>query len=273
MSALAPDPALLALLVPLAVVLLVAARRHRRWPLHRTLAGLLGLATLAMASCRALDAQAERLLSVHMAQHMVVQFVAAPLLVAAAPVRLALGALGASSRRRLARSLHSSMLRAFAHPLVGLSVFVITLAVVHLPAVYEAALRNPLAHAAEHAALLWSAIALWVPVIAADPLPRRAGAVARVGTLLAAMGAMGALGAVFMTLDRLAYPSYAVATLAAGRDPLRDQALAGGVMWVTGMLVVVPALVVLAWHALSTEERAQRVRDAAGTRAIAGSDG
>ena len=269
MSALMPDPALLALLVPLAAVLLAAARRHRRWPRQRTLAGLLGIATLAGSSCGALDVQAERLLSVHMAQHMVVQFVAAPLLAAAAPLRLALGALDGSGRRGLARMLHRPAVRALGHPLTGLTIFVATLAVVHLPAIYEAALRYPLVHAAEHAALLWSAIALWVPVIAVDPLPHRAGTLARVGTLLAAMGAMGTLGAVLMTLDRLAYPSYAATTLAAGRDPLRDQALAGGVMWVTGMLVVVPALVALAWRALSLEERAQRARDAAVARALA----
>jgi cytochrome c oxidase assembly factor CtaG len=270
MSALMPDPALLGLLVPAAAALLLAARRQRRRPAARTLAGLLGLAVLAAASCAALDAQAQRLLSAHMAQHMVIQLVAAPLLVAAAPLRLALGALPSGPRRRLARALHHPAVRALGHPLTGLSIFVATLAVVHLPAVYAAALRDPLAHAAEHAALLWSAIALWVPVIGADPLPRRAGALARVGTLLAAMSAMGALGAVLATLDRLAYPSYGAATIAAGHDPLGDQALAGGVMWVAGMLVVVPTLVALAWHALSAEERAQHVREAAAERAAAG---
>jgi cytochrome c oxidase assembly factor CtaG len=254
-SAPAPDPAALAVLAPVALALVVAARRHPRWPARRTLLGLGGLAMLAAAAT--LDARTGERLSAHMVQHMLLGLVAAPLLVASAPVRLALGTLPAPARRRLGRSLHRPSLRALTHPLAGLAIFVAVLAVVHVPAVYEAALRDPLLHASEHALLLWSAIALWVPLVGADPLPRRAGPVARVGVLIAAMAAMSALGATLVALPKLAYPVYA----GLGGDPLRDQALAGGVMWVASMVVVLPALLTLAWSALWAEERAQLARE------------
>jgi cytochrome c oxidase assembly factor CtaG len=254
-NALAPDPAALAALAPLALGLVLAARRHSRWPARRTLLGLGGLAALAVAF--GLEARAGERLSAHMVQHMLLGLVAAPLLVASAPVRLALGTLPAPARRRLARALHHPALRALTHPLAGLAIFVVVLAGVHVPAVYEAALRDPLLHAGEHALLLWSAIALWVPLVGADPLPRRAGAVARVSVLIAAMTAMSALGATLAALPKPAYPAYA----GLGGNPLRDQALAGGVMWVAGMVVVLPALLALAWSALWAEERAQRARE------------
>lgn len=254
----------LALLLGVAALLVAAARRHRRWPPARTAAGLGGLAVLGLAFGSGLEARSAELLSAHMLQHGLVALVAAPLLVAAAPVRLALGALARAPRRRLARLLHRRWMRVLAHPLTGLAAFVGVLAVVYVPPVYEAALRSPLLHGAEHAALLWSAIALWAPLVGADPLPHRAGAIARVGVLIGAMSAMAALGAVLAAAHDIVYPSYAPSTIALGHDPLHDQALAGGIMWIGGMVAVLPALLAVAWGALAREERRQRAREAAG---------
>ena len=259
MTGLTPAPAALAVLAPVALALVAAAGRHPRWPARRTLAGLAGLATLAGASASGLDDRAAQLLSAHMLQHALIQLVAAPLLVAAAPVRLALGALRSPARRRLARLLRRGHL--LAHPCAGLAIFVTVLALVHLPALYDAALRHPLLHAGEHALLLWTAIALWVPIVSVDPLPQRTGAITRVAVLIAAMTAMSALGATLASLSRVAYPAYVAPTLALGHDPLHDQALAGEIMWVAGMVVVLPALLALARDALLAEERAQRRRE------------
>jgi cytochrome c oxidase assembly factor CtaG len=249
------DPFALATPLLAAVALVLVARRHRRWPARRTAAGLGGLAVLAIAST--LEGAAAQRLSVHMIQHTLIGLAAAPLLVAAAPVRLALGVVSPRGRRRLARALHSRPVRVLARPLSGLAIYVAVLALVHVPAFYDAALANPYLHALEHALLLWSAIALWVPIVGADPLPRRAGLVARVGVLIAAMTAMSAFGAALAALPHVVYPAYATR----GPDALHDQALAGGVMWVAGMVIVVPALLALAWNALSAEERAQRARE------------
>lgn len=254
----------LALLLAAAAVLVAAARRHRRWPPTRTAAGLGGLAALGVAFGPALDERSAQLLSAHMLQHGLVALVAAPLLVAAAPVRLALGTLPRGARRSLGQLLHRPWLRALSHPLGGLAIFVAVLATMHVPAIYEAALRAPVLHGAEHAALLWSSLALWAPLVGADPLPHRTGAVARVGVLMAAMTAMAALGAILAAARGIVYPSYAAPTIALGHDPLQDQALAGGIMWIGGMVVVLPALLALAWAALAREERRQRAREAVG---------
>jgi cytochrome c oxidase assembly factor CtaG len=254
----------LALLLGVAALLVAAARRHRRWSPARTAAGLGGLAVLGVAFGSGLEERSAQLLSAHMLQHGLVGLVAAPLLVAAAPVRLALGALPRGPGRSLARLLHRPWLRVLAHPLTGLALFVAVLAIVHVPSVYEAALRGSFLHGVEHAALLWSAIALWAPLVGADPLPHHAGVVARVGVLIAAMTAMAALGAILAAAHGIVYPSYAAPTIELRHDPLQDQALAGGIMWIGGMVVVLPALLALAWGALAREERRQRAREAVG---------
>jgi cytochrome c oxidase assembly factor CtaG len=246
------QPVLVALLLAAGAVL-AAVRRHPRWPAWRTAAALLGLAALAVAACSGLDGRADALLSAHMVQHTVLALVAAPLLVVSAPIRLALGVLPRAPRRSLAAALHHPVIRAVAHPVAGLSVFVGALAVVHVPAVYDAALRHSLTHDVEHAALLWSAIALWAPVIGADPLPHRAGPVARVSVLVGAMTAMGILGAALAATGHPVYRAY---------PDVADQQLAGGVMWIGGMVVVLPALVGCAWAALLAEERRVQRREA-----------
>jgi putative copper resistance protein D len=195
-----------------------------------------------------------------MVQHELIGLVAAPLLVAGAPVRLALAASARATRRRLAALLHRPVARVLAHPVTGTVAFTGVLAAVHVPAVYDLALRSAAFHAGVHAALLWSALLLWLPLIAADPVPRRPAAAVTVATLVATMGAMGAVGAAIAAQQHVLYAPYAARTV----DALADQRLAGGLMWTGGMVVVLPALLLLAWRALADEERRAAVREARG---------
>lgn len=234
-----------------------ASRGGGGWPWSRTLAWLGGLATLAIALGPGVDAAADARLSAHMIQHGLLSLVAAPLLVAGAPVRLALRTLSRRDARRLARALHARPVRWLSRPVAGLALFAAVLAVVHVPAVYVFALEHPAAHGAEHAALFWSAVALWAPLIAADPVPARPGPLAGFVVLVLAMSAMGAVGAAIAASERVLYAPYA----AGSADPLADQGLAGGLMWMGGSLVVIPVMLALAWRALAAEERRQLVRD------------
>lgn len=236
-------------------------RRAGRWPRARSVAFAAALAALALALAPGLDAAAEQRLSLHMVQHLLISLVAAPLAVWSAPVRLLLGAQRPRARRRTARALHAAPLRALAHPLVGLTLFAGVAAGAHVPALYEAALRDPVLHGAEHAAFFWSAIALWIPLIAADPVPRRVGAIGRVGVLMAAMAAMAAAGGWLAGAQTVLYDSYRAPAARLGIDPLADQGTAGGVMWIGGMALIAPLLLALAWRALADEERRQLVRD------------
>jgi cytochrome c oxidase assembly factor CtaG len=238
-----------------------AAWRAGGWPLPRVAAFGAGLAVLAVALGPRLDAAADERLSAHMLQHLLVGLAAPPLLAAGAPVRLALRAGGRATRRAIADVLHAPVIRRLGHPWVGCAVFAGVLGAVHVPAVYDLALRAPAVHAVEHAALFWSAMCLWAPLVAADPVPRRAGAVGGVAVLMAAMTAMSAVSAVLAAAGRPLYAPYADWAAAHGTDALADQRTAAGIMAVGGMAVVVPVVIALAWRALLAEERRARVRE------------
>jgi putative membrane protein len=250
---------------PAAGLYALGLARARRRDRPAAAAWALGLAVLAAAVSPAMDRAADRQLSMHMVQHGLIGMVVAPLLVAGAPVRVALAAVSRTTGRRLAQVLHAA--RAVTHPAAGTTAFVAVLAAVHVPAVYDLSLRSAPAHAVVHAALLWSALLLWLPLVAADPLPHRASPTATVAALILAMVAMAGLGAAIAAQQHVVYAPYAIRTAAA----LADQRLAGGLMSVGGMVVVLPALLILAWRALAAEERRAVAREQRGAVAGGGS--
>jgi putative membrane protein len=257
------DPILLVAVLTAAGAYLAGVRRsRRRWPATRSASFLGGLAVLLVASQSGIDAWSERLLSVHMVQHLLITMVAALLLVAGAPLTLALSTLPRPGRAALARLLHGRLAGSLGHPLVAWSVFASVLLVSHVPAVYGLALRSPSLHALEHALYLWAALLFWAPVVAADPLPRRLSTVAVVGYLLAAMAPMSAIGAALLMADGVAYGHYAATAAAAGVSPLDDQRTGAAIMWIGGGLVMVLATLGGAWVAMLREERRARAREA-----------
>ncbi len=265
------DPAVLVPLVILAAAYAAAARRaRRRWPRRRTAAFLGGLAILAVASQSGIETWSERLLSVHMVEHLLIIGPAALLLVAGAPITLALRTLPRRGRAGLVRLLHSRAVRVVAHPLAALSIFAAVLVVTHVPAVYDAALGDPFVHGLEHALYLWAALLFWAPVVAADPLPHRLSPVGNLGYLLAAMIPMSAVGAWLISSDAVAYSPYVGAARRLGVSALADQRVGATIMWLGGTLVLVGATLAAAWTALVREERRARAREERVPAAVAG---
>ncbi|MGN6188061.1 MAG: cytochrome c oxidase assembly protein [Conexibacter sp.] len=231
--------------------------RRSPWPPLRAAAFALGVVTLLVALSPPFDARADARLSAHMVQHLLLTLVAAPLLVAGAPVALVLRALPRRAARRLMRALRSRPARILLHPLLAWSLLPALMLATHLTGAYEYALEHPLAHAAEHAAYLGAALLFWLPVLDDAPLPYRLGAVGRLLYLLLAMPAMAAPGVVLSIEDSVRYPSYG-----SGAGALADQHAAGAIMWVAGSVVAGALTVLAAWLALEQEERRAVAREA-----------
>lgn len=229
-----------------------AAWRVPGWPRARTAAWLAGVAVLA-ACLLALDGAADRRLSAHMLQHVGLTLFAPPLLLLGAPARLALRASKGTTRRALAGTLRGASV--LSRPPVGSAVFCGTLAAAHLTGIYERALPSPLLHAAEHAALFWTAVLFWLPLAGAAPLPRRLGPLGALAYLLSAMPVMAAI-AMRLDGDTLRYATYA------GPGALADQHAAAAIMLVGGALAMLAAALGCVWPALLREERRQRAREA-----------
>jgi putative membrane protein len=230
------------------VLYLAALRRVRGWPWTRSAATAAGLALIAVALASPLDARADRLLSAHMAQHLLLGLAAPLCLVAGAPVRLALATLPPGGRQWLARTLHRLPLG----PATGWAAFTAVMLGTHLTGLYELALRDPAVHALEHMAYLAAGLLFWAPLVGADPLPRPPGPAAKLAWLMAAMPPMGIVGARLLT-GGIAYPSY---------PSLSDQRTAAGLMWGAGSLLMAAATVWIVFAGLVREEARQRRREA-----------
>ncbi len=247
-------------LTVLAIAYLAAATRTR-WPLRRTFCFLAGLLCVAISLQSGLDSLDDQLLSVHMAQHLVLLMLAPLLLLAGQPVLLALRVLPRRGRRVLARSL--ARVRTITGPVFCLAVFTAVVLLTHLPGFYDATLRRPALHVAEHLAYLAAGLLLWWPITDADPAQsRRLGGLGRLIYVLATMPPMALLGAYLNRAASLVYPAYGPPAKALGVSAVIDQQHAGAIMWVGGSMIVTVVGLWVAVAALVAEERRQRRNEA-----------
>jgi putative membrane protein len=186
------------------------------------------------------DARADATLAAHMVQHVAMTMAAAPLLAAGV---------------RLPR----------VHPLIAWVVFAATGWLVHFTPLFETATENLPAHVFEHALLLGGAVLFWAQVVGPPPRSHgRSGRAARMSHplrllyLVVAMPQNTFLALAIFSTKEVLYPHYA-----GGGDPLGDQRLAGGIMWVAGDLVLLVAVLVVAAAWARHEERQTRASEEA----------
>jgi len=234
--------------------------RVRRWPPWRATSFLLGAAVVLVALHSGFSAYDDRLLSAHMAQHILLLMLAPPLLLLGAPVTLALRALPVRPRRVLALMLARS--RPLTRPGVCLSMFCFVLVGAHVPAVFDATLSDPLLHAFEHIAFLAAGLLLWWPLSNADPVVRhRLGGLGRIFYMLAAMVPEDLIGAYLNRASTVVYEPYAGAARALGISAVIDQQQAGAIMWVASSCIMAAGGLWAAMSAMSAEERRAKRRE------------
>jgi putative copper resistance protein D len=222
------------------------------------LAFLTGLGVLLVALTGPLDAAVATSFSAHMVQHLLLTMVAPPLLLLGAPLTLALAAWPGAPRRALLGVVRSRPARVVAAPAVAWGLFFGVLWGVHLTGIYDSALRNQAVHAAEHVALLTTALLFWMPIVRADPAPSVLSYPARILYLFVAMPAMAFLGLALVSARHVLYATYAQSEGTA--RALADQQAAGAIMWAGTMVLIVPALafVLLDWMR-ADEREAERI--------------
>jgi putative membrane protein len=244
----------LATLGGLAAGYLLAARRHERTtgePLapgrrHRFLGGVAVL--LVGATWPIHDLAESYLYSMHMVQHMLFTFVAAPLLLTGTPAWMWRAILPPGPLRAVWALL--------TRPLVALIVANGVLLFMHWPEVVTLSVRSELAHFSLHTLLLGSAVVMWWPVL--SPLPELS-SLSRPGQLLYLFfqSLAPTIPASFLTFgSEPLYPIYATFPRIWGMDALTDQLVAGLVMKIVGgaILWVVIAAVFFRWGREETTE-------------------
>jgi len=246
----------------LSLILLAAATAYLRGWRRLRVAGyapaawrpvsyVLGLAFVAGALLSPLDELAAERFSAHMAQHLLLTMMAAPLLLLGNPRPLVLWGLPPGARRRLAAPLRRTArvrgaLSAMTFwPAAGL-LHVAAIWVWHVPWLYDAAAEHELLHAVEHVIFFGTALLFWWPII--RPAPRLAPRLhpgLQIVYLIAATAQSTALGMLLAVPERAFYPHYARVAATLGINAVDDQMVGGGLMWSGAHMYLLPILLIL----------------------------
>lgn len=252
------DPAVVAGIVTMVALFAYGVRTARRRGAHVSIARIryfaAAIAVLVLALLSPIATLSEERFSVHMAEHLLLLFGAAPLLAFSAPVTLALQAARSDVRRSvLLRALNSAPAKFLSHPVLSWVLFATVMYASHFSALYDAALRHPLLHGVEHLLYLASAALFWWPVIRRDPVPGSFPWPARMLYLGLAMPYQSLLGLAIYSSNSPLYPTYL--TFRSRAAVIDDQHLAGAIMWVVGDILMLIALGLAAVGWVHHEER------------------
>jgi len=221
---------------------------HRRWLFMG------GLAAVLVALVSPVDTYEGVLFSVHMVQHMLLELVAAPLIVLSAPITLALRAASPAARRAILAVLHSPPARWLTFPLVTWFLFAAVNWGWHFSSLYNVALEHDLVHYLEHASFLVAALLFWWPAIGPDPQPWKMPHAVRLLYLFLAMPQNSFLGVALLSTERVLYLHYVTNVRTWGPTPLDDQHLGGTLMWVFGDMVFLAAMLGVVWAWMRFED-------------------
>ena len=237
----------------------VRAVQAWRLPLY-----VLGLAAVGAALISPVDALASVSLSMHMVQHLLLLMVSPLLLLLADPFVHCLWGVPKKLRYGIGRlfvrrSVFRSVIWGLTLLQVSWSLYVLDLWAWHSPALYQMALREPGVHDAEHLLFFLTALLFWWPIV--NPSPRLHGEISygyRIIYLVAATLQNTLLGMAISIPERVLYPFYATVPRLRALAPIDDQALGGGIMWVSGHMYLIPILVLIARLAKQEEAAVRR---------------
>lgn len=232
-----------------------------------------GLSVLVVALLSPLARFAEQFFYLHMVEHLLVLFVAPPLLWLGAPLAPVLWALPHDARRGVGLRLGPGRMvqRAFhvaTTPGVALTIFCLTTAIWHLPPLYSAAEGASLTHGIEHAFFFAAALLLWWPVVHPSGGRRRLGYGRSILYLFVASVESSLIGAFLFFARVPVYPYYARIVHPAGMAVLEDQHVGGLIMWILGGFIIGLAQIAAFARFLKEEEKSSALGGALSARSL-----
>jgi cytochrome c oxidase assembly factor CtaG/cytochrome c2 len=196
------------------------------------------VALIAIEALSPLHELGRRGFAAHMFEHEMLMVAVAPLLVIARPSIAIAASLPASLRAAYQRARKSVWLRPLTtlrdSAVAATGVHGAVLWVWHVPALFDAAVRNEALHLLQHATFVGSAILFWAALLRPRSASARGGAVL---WMFATALHGSVLGALLTFATRVLYAPYQGGARPLGLSALEDQALGGLVMWIVGGLV------------------------------------
>jgi len=220
-----------------------------------------GLLVTAVALIGPLDDEADRLLVAHMAQHILLLFVASPLFVMSGPAFVLIRGLPRALRRPLAQAalgdgravrLRAALGRAV-RPWPTFVLFNVNMLVWHLPVMYDLAVRSEPVHVIEHLTFLITGCMFWAQVVDSPPFRAPLRDIERVVYLFGGMMVSWVLAVVLAFAPSPVYAAYAGTWHRPfGLSALSDQQVAAGLMWVPGSIPFMIAITTGVYVALGS---------------------
>jgi len=189
-----------------------------------------GLVVLLAALSPPLDQISDDVFAAHMAQHLLIGDISALLLV--------IGLTGPVLQPIL--HIHwVDRLRPLANPVPALSLWALNFYLWHIPFMYEAAYKNELVHAGQHASFLFFGSLMWMPLFGPLPKPAWFGNFAKLGYIVAVRLLGTLLGNVFVWSGTVFYGFYGAGEAKHGLGALTDQSVAGAVMMIEQSILTI----------------------------------
>ena len=242
----------------------ILARRGYEVPVLQQVSWYAGLALMGIALLSPLDSLGETdLVSAHMAQHLLIADLSAPLLVLGLRTPVYAFILPRALFVELARARRlRAVFRFLKQPWVAAPIWILTLYGWHMAPAYEAALRHPVLHAFQHQCFIVASILLWISVL--EPTRRRVpGELWKIGHITGTRFAGMFLGMAFVILQNPIYRDfYGARALRHGLSPVEDQQIAGGLMLGLDFFVMIGALLFFFMRAAEDADRVERAERA-----------
>ena len=224
----------------------------RAAPVGRLLLWITGIALLAVALISPVDRLGEQFATFHMVQHL--------LLADLVPICLTV-ALTKHILRPVTRRIHRIERAAgpFGHPAFGVIAYAAGMWVWHIPALYEAALKNSGVHVLEHLTFAAVGLLYWWHLLSPIRSRLRLGGLGPVLYMASTKLAVGMLGILLAFSPSLLFDSYESGGTRWGLSAIDDQHVAGVLMALEQSLVMGVALAYLFIRMLQeSEEEDQR---------------
>lgn len=239
----------------------------RLWPWWRTACFVSGCSALVAVTGLAVEGYGYKLFSAWMFQHLTLSVLIPPLWVLGSPGVLVLRACSHRGAGRLVlvtalAGLRSRWSRVLLHSGFTIPVFLFSYYGVYLTGALDAAGRWWTGHLAFELFFLVTGMLFIVPVLSTGPLPIRQTNLGRFFDIFVEMPLHVFIGVVLMMATTPMIALFADPPSAWGVDPLRDQAIAGGLAWSYGepIALVVVTVFAIRWHRDEGNDNAVRER-------------
>ena len=221
------------------------------WRLAAFMSGLLSIWIAVASPLSTLDHQS---LTIHMMKHLLLMTIAAPLLLAGAPVFpliCGLPKLFIKSHPPLASLPVRWLERCLMHPVVGWMAGTAAVIGWHLPVAFQWGMRSHCAHDLEDISFLAAGLLFWWPIVQSPPNASRSPRWSTAFYLFLATLPCDILSAFLVFCNRPVYPCYLSASQLFRLSVLQDQECAGALMWVWVTFAYLISAVVVTMQILS----------------------